>query len=462
MDPKSAMRESPIEALLPKGSGHQFVLYGDSCSGVPGGRHEKTHAKVNSIVSRLRPKPEFVIFPGDEIIGLTSDETALREQWAHWLDHEMAWLDRTAIPLYQSTGNHTTYSAMSERVFAAVLSHLPRNGAAGQEGLSYFVRRGDLLLVFVHTLCGERGGEGHVETEWLEATLRANADAKWKFVIGHHPVFPVNGYAGPYARHIGAEYADAFWRILTAHKVFAYLCSHILAFDVQVHQGVLQVTTAGAGTAHRMPDDEYLHAMQVAVDDDGMRYQVLDTDGVIREGLNWPFDLPACSTWVELVDGTQPALLTGDHGAAKAPPAICAWALRGRTGDTGTGRRQTLLSARSPDQSHDVLWLGLSGVRQTLTLMLQPQPGRSPHYWFGMDLGPASRFDVQIAVHCGMGPGGILMRSGDETPWSSLSSSSCWGAERLTWPDFWSVGDDGDSTLPFLGSGLQVKAFAQS
>lgn len=457
------MNEPFVPALLPSGPGHQFVLYGDSCSGVPGAPHENTHADVNSVVSRLRPKPEFVIFPGDEIIGLTNDEVALRAQWSHWLDHEMAWLDRKTTPLYHSTGNHTTYSAMSERVFADVLRHLPRNGAPGQEGLSYFVRRNDLLLVFVHTLCSELGGEGHVETRWLEATLRANADAKWKFVIGHHPVFPVNGYAGPFGRQIGPDDADAFWRILTEQQVFAYLCSHILAFDLQVHHGVLQITTAGAGTAHRMPEEnEYLHALQVALDDDGMRYQVLDTGGAIRERLTWPFVLPPSATWTDLAEGTQPALITGNHGAARTPAAICAWALRGRTGEVRTGRRQTLLSACSRDQSHEVLWLGLSGVRQTLTLMLQPQSGRSPHYWFGTDLGPAQTFELQLAVHCGMGAGGILLRGDDQAPWSSLSSSSSWGGERLTWPEFWSVGDDGDSTLPFLGSGLQIKAHAQN
>lgn len=456
------MEKSSIPALLPNGAGHQFVLYGDSCSGVPGAPHEKTHAAVNSVVSRLRPKPEFVIFPGDEIIGLTSKETALRAQWAHWLDHEMAWLDRKTIPLYHSTGNHTTYSAMSERVFADVLSHLPRNGAPGQEGLSYFVRRDDLLLVFVHTLCSERGGEGHVETAWLEATLRANADAKWKFVIGHHPVFPVNGYAGAYGRHIGSDDADAFWRILTEQRVFAYLCSHILAFDVQVHKGVLQVTTAGAGTAHRMPEEnEYLHALQVALDDDGMRYQALDTHGTVREQLSWPFDLPPSAVWADLVSGPQPALLVGNHDAAKTPPAVCAWALRGRTSETPTGRRQTLLSACSQDHSHEVFWLGLSGVNRTLTLMLQPQSGRSPHYWFGMDLGSGQTFDFQLAVHCGMGAGGIVLRSGDQAPWSSLASSSSWGGERLNWPEFWSVGDVSDGTLPFLGSGLQINAFAK-
>ena len=68
-------------ALLPRGTGHQFLVYGDSCSGVPGGRHEATFASVNQVARRLMPDPEFIAFLGDEIIGLTADEAALRAQW---------------------------------------------------------------------------------------------------------------------------------------------------------------------------------------------------------------------------------------------------------------------------------------------------------------------------------------------------------------------------------------------
>src|SRR6185295_6127995 len=87
----------PIPALQPRNAGHQFLLYGDACSGVPDGLHEKKFAEVNAVVRRLAPAPEFIIFPGDEIIGLTSDRDQLLAQWHHWIDSEMGWLDRRAI-----------------------------------------------------------------------------------------------------------------------------------------------------------------------------------------------------------------------------------------------------------------------------------------------------------------------------------------------------------------------------
>jgi hypothetical protein len=115
-----------FRSLLPRGLGHQFVVYGDSCSGVPGAPHERTFAAVNAVVRRLSPSPDFIMFTGDEIAGLTADQHELRAQWRYWLEREMGWLGRTAIPLWHTTGNHTTYDPMSEAVFRDVLGHLPR------------------------------------------------------------------------------------------------------------------------------------------------------------------------------------------------------------------------------------------------------------------------------------------------------------------------------------------------
>jgi hypothetical protein len=450
-----------LPSVQPRGPGHRFVLYGDACSGVPGAVHEGTFAGVNAVVARLDPPPEFIVFPGDEIIGLTRDEAALRAQWRHWFEVEMAWLDRARIPLFHTTANHTTYDPMSERVFADVMAHLPRNGPSGQEGLSYWVRRGDLLMVFVHTLWSGLGGEGHVETEWLDATLAANADARVKLVIGHHPVFSVNGYRGAYQRDIGPPHAGPFWAALVRHGVLAYLCSHILAFDVQVHDGVLQVTTAGAGTAHRMPEGvEYLHCLTAAIDAEGLRYSVLDTDGRIREALSWPPVLPRSDLWHELAAGYQCAPDTLPVASGLVPAAIRAWRVSGVTADDGAATRQTWLSAYSDSPATAPLWIGLSGPDQRLTVSIgvNPNPGRSPHYWFGPPLVPGEPFDLQIALHGGMGPGGVLVRSGDDASWSSLDGASANGPEALAALPNWTVGhgDGGFEDRPFLGHDLRV------
>jgi hypothetical protein len=447
-----ARSPAPIPALLPQGNGHQFVLYGDACSGIPGALHERTFAAVNAVVRRLMPQPEFIVFAGDEIAGLTPDPELLRSQWQHWLDNEMAWSARSAIPVWHSTGNHTAYDETSEQIFREILN-LPRNGPVGQEGLSYWVRRGDLFMVYVHTLWTGLGGEGFVETQWLGDVLREHADAAHKLVVGHHPVFPVNGFSGAYQREIGPETAHAFWETLVSHGVLAYLCSHILAFDVQVHRGVLQICTAGAGTAHRMPEGiEYLHCVQMALDANGLRYQVLDTDGLVRESLAWPAKQQASQNEVTL-----------PRGVFRAPvgfPTDQTWIILrfiGRAVLGSQGVSQTLLSTHRAGELAP-LWIGLRGPEQRLTAIVHHEAGRSPHYWLGPCIRPRNQFDVEVMLHSGMGPGGILYRVAGDRGWTSMSGASPWGLERLSASREWSIGhsSDGASNRPFMGTELAV------
>jgi hypothetical protein len=434
----------PIPALLPRGPGHQFVLYGDACSGIPGAPHERSFAQVNAVIRRLTPAPEFIIFAGDEIAGLNPDADELRRQWHHWLDREMAWLDRTAIPLWHATGNHTTFDPMSEAVFSDTLG-LPRNGPPGQDGLSYWVRRGDLLIVFVHTMWSGLGGEGHVETAWLTQILRQHADARYKLVIGHHPAFQVNGFAGAYQRQIGPEHVGAFWDTLVAHGVLAYLCSHILAFDAQVQRGVLQICTAGAGTLHRMPEEfEYLHCTQLALDAGGLRCQVIDTAGYVREALTWPPTLPRDYKWHVLARGETTALTAG----------TLALRFTGRSARDG-GPAQTLLAAFDSGALAS-LWIGLCGPGQVVSVIVGPEPGRSPHTWHGPAVPCGSSFDILLLLHRDLGPGGILCRMDGDAAWSSLAAASPWGIERLVMPTRWSIGhgQHGPGDRPFLGDDL--------
>jgi hypothetical protein len=455
-----------IQALIPRGNGgHQFVIYADCCSGVPGTPHEATFSAVNSVVSRLSPQPEFICFLGDEILGLTNDEEVLRNQWCYWIGQEMAWLDRKTIPLYHTTGNHTTYDVRSEAIFREMLSHLPRNGPPGQGGLSYFIRRGDLLLVFVNTIWSGLGGEGRVETKWLENVLGQHSDVRHKLVLGHHPVYPVNGFSGAYQREVASDNGQVFWQVLINHGVLAYLCSHILAFDVQAHFGVLQITTAGAGTAHLMPKGiEYHHCLQAALDRDGLRYQVLDNTGQVREWLSWPVLLPPSETWTSLTPGDHAAPVSFYFGEEFTKAGLVSWRFSGICSSDNPGEAQTLLTGWDPGSVLAPLWIGLMGRENRLGVLLSPAPGRSPHLWHGPTLPPDEEFTIQLAIHTGMGPGGLLWRWDDTSSWSSLLAASPWGAERLIWPKRWSIGHGqrGIDDRPFRGMNLQARSYMEA
>lgn len=456
-----------IPALVPHDeSGVQFLCYGDSCSGVPGSPHETNFAAVNAVVRRLRPQPQFICFLGDEISGLTTDGVSLLRQWEYWLGQEMAWLDRQSVPLYHTTGNHTTYDTASEAAFRHVLQHLPRNGPPGQVGLAYSVRRQHLLMIFVNTTFSGLGGEGRVETEWLERTLESHADAHFKLVFGHHPVFPVNGFSGQYQREIAMDNGQEVWRLLVKHHVMAYLCSHMLAFDAQVHDGVLQILTAGAGTAHLMPEGiEYLHCVQAALDEGGLRYQVLDTTGTVREWLSWPLLLPPSQSWMEFAPDESKSHLHHDTVGLETSAHFIVWNFAGQAASSDFGAPQTLLNGWRVEAEDAIrpTWIGLEGHEQRLVVQLNQAPGRSPHHWLGPELQAGATFSVQVAVHSGMGPGGVLWRWNDEWPWSSLKAASAWGPERVRWPNRWGIGKGqrGVNDQPFRGNDLRVTCHQQ-
>ena len=446
------LERSAIPILKSRNNGHCFVVYGDSCSGVPGAPHEAAFRQVNAAVRALDAPPAFICFLGDEIMGLTTDAGELRRQWQYFFDSELAWLDRDSIPLYHCTGNHSAYDPASEAVYREVMAHLPRNGA---DGLSYFVRRGDLLLVFVNTLDASTGGEGTVDSDWLAEVLRGQQDARHKLVFGHHPVWAVNGYAGDYQRVIERCNGQRFWETLRRHGVLAYFCSHILAFDLQVHAGVLQICTAGAGTAHRMPpEQEYLHFAQAALDDSGLRCQSLDRRGRMREWLHWPWRLPPATSWAAFTPSAARAL-PADCLQNSETATLVAWEISGTMTGDANAKPQTLLSAQADGGALPWLWLGISGVDQRLTALLSPQANRSPHRWTGPPLPADRRFSIQFALHSGMGPGGLLWRWSDAQAWSSLLGASAWGVERLPWSKQWHIGETA-SQPPFRGRDLRL------
>ena len=297
-----------------------------------------------------------------------------------------------------------------------------------------------------------------METDWLDRTLAAHADARHKLVMGHHPIFPVNGFAGAFQREAGPDDGAAFWRILVRRGVAAYLCSHMLAFDVQVHEGVLQIMSAGAGTARLLPPEtEYLHCVQVALDAFGLRYQTRDTAGALREWLSWPLPEPEPEAWRALAAGatTAPALPTPDPARPNA--RFVGWRFAGRTAPTGQGAAQTLLAGWDDGPGLATFWIGLLGPEGRLGVLLSPQAGRSPHLWHGPAYTPGAPFAIEVAFHTGMGPGGLLWRRDDASPWSSLTGASSWGAERLRWPQRWALGHDrrGAADRPFRGADLR-------
>jgi hypothetical protein len=200
-----------------------------------------------------------------------------------------------------------------------------------------------------------------------------------------------------------------------------------------------------------MPDGvEYLHCVQMALDGGGLRYQVLDHDGRVRERLSWPFSDPALGDWMPLPLGRCRAPLVFPDGGEHC----IALRFRGRAAAAGSGAMQTLLATHRPGELSP-LWIGLRGHAQRLTVILASEPGRSPHYWIGPRLAAGEPFDLRLVLHAGMGPGGIMCQRGPDDAWQSCSAASAWGLERLRPAQAWSIGNGGEpDRAPFQGDAL--------
>ena len=300
---------------------------------------------------------------------------------------------------------------------------MPRNGPAGQEGLSYFVRRGDLLIVALDVYATVMGAPttvfgGRVDYRWVDEVLADNADARFKLVMGHTPVFPINGYKARIWT-LSPEFGEPFWEVLVRHEVDAYLCSHVIAFDAQVHQGVLQITSGGAGTSAGpggcMPAPvEYHHLTQWALDNEGVQAQVLDMDGCRREGFSWPPE----------------------------PGKMYSW--RFKADRIGSGPAQLLLAGRMPGEIFDRVRISLDGWQPRLHVALgsagETYPQIYPQIWTGPQVSVDEPLDLTVSIYPDMGPGGVLARLGDG-PFSSLQTDAAEGYRAADWPEEWEPGE---------------------
>ncbi len=419
-------------------SSHRFVLVGDFCSGVPGGPHEAILAAISAQIAGLEPEPDFICFLGDHIQGLTPDERQLRGQWRHWLDNEFGWTKARSFPVYHLTSNHNTYDAMSERVFRELFPGLPQNGPPNDLGLSYFALHDDLLLIFTNSATA-RLGAGRIETDWIAEVLARHRDVPHKLVFGHYPVLPVNGYTQYPLWRIPPEEGDALWRLLVDHDVAVYVCSHAIAYDVRVREGVLQVCSAGVGTRYGPTGDfmrgtcEFFHFLLCSLGERNLHCDVIDEREHRRRQLRWPLQGLGRA---ELGDRSPENRVTNDLCLPERP-AWLRFDIEMTKSDTAvtTADRETLLCGYDVDEGPPTIWVGREAEQSVVEIVLWP--GGPVGRWVLRSCSGHARFALEILPE--LGPGGVIVRL-DGGPPSTLLTSVAEDLDRVHWPRHWCLG----------------------
>jgi hypothetical protein len=234
--------------------------------------------------------------------------------------------------------------------------------------------------------------------------------------------------------------------LMVQHGVQLYLCSHVLAFDVQTHDGVIQLTTGCAsakGGGGLYPDyTEYVHFVQMALGDSGLAFQTIDMEGVTREWGAWPIHeakdrYPLDRASARLSEQLRQGPTGGAPGASEHWYVV--WRFSGIVPQLAE-HAQTLLAG----------FMGMSVVFEEsslrLAVNLAPERDRTWERWGGPRFEPGRQFSFEIMMYSALGPGGILFRYTGEATWNSMETRSARGLERFTWPALWWIGrgQDGD------------------
>lgn len=261
-----------------------LTLLGDSCSGVPGQTFEANLARVVDRILARDDRPDALLYLGDHIRGYTDDVTELHAQWDYFLEHEFRRLDERHERVLHLAGNHDANTPVSAAVCEA---RMPIPAAARRrKRLNYVLDVEDAEIVVISTCDLANRGFAAVDMPWLEESLR-ELSAPIRLVAGHYPFHPVNGYDEAPKWVFPEEQRRRVWQLFTEVRVHAYLCSHIIAFDVQVHDDVVQLCSGGAGTEYGpggvMGDGEYRHHVACRVSPDRLAFEAIDESGVIRE-----------------------------------------------------------------------------------------------------------------------------------------------------------------------------------
>ncbi|UWU19469.1 hypothetical protein N2599_37140 (plasmid) [Rhizobium sullae] len=384
-----------------------ILFFGDSCIGTDPD-HAATLAEIVELALGLVDYHNIsaAIFLGDQIMGYCGREE-LRSQWAVFHSGPMRRLSEKVRTLHIAS-NHVWYDEHS------ALEYEEQNGYP-----EWLEAIAGIQFVAINTARIDRRGDAGIDCRSLESALSRLDPGKPIVVVGHHPIWPINGYDRAPQWIVPADEGQKAWRIMQENNVRLYACSHIIAFDVQLKGGLAQVCTGGAGTKYgaqaAMPGQvegphlvlaSGLGSDRMCIERIGVAPTEREVWRLTREADGWRYsDFRRVDLSVDMLPpdargyGFDISRVYGDEGSIEIfahdeGPAICA--------------------------------IDYSDNR--IVLNLTPSPGEDSRQWTAKPAGNWS--SAQIEVVAGAGPGGVLLRI-DSEPQSSMKTVAARGLEQV-------------------------------
>lgn len=199
-------------------------------------------------IASLNPKPDYLFFAGDMVLGYTKDSTQLASELGAWRAlYEASAAKAAGIQLVAVLGNHESQNdkkiatAAAERQWLSIMSPyiLGTNGPGiggadslqtDQSKLTYSFNFKDAHFVVVNT--DPVGRDWRPASHWIASDIAAAkaSGSKHIFAIGHKPAYAWDFQLGAGSENDGLgqypENRDVLWSALDNNHAEAFLCAH--------------------------------------------------------------------------------------------------------------------------------------------------------------------------------------------------------------------------------------------
>jgi tartrate-resistant acid phosphatase type 5 len=278
----SVLAGAPALAAAPEA---RFFVIGDWGRG---GMHHQRAVGVAMAAAAVAADPAFIVSAGDNFYEAGVSDVH-DPQWRSSFEdvYDQAALQR---PWHVILGNHDyrgnveaqlAYTALSKRWELPARYYARRIAAPGGGTEIFYLDTSPFIRKYIGSVTNISGQDTRAQVAWLDAALGRSA-ARWKIVIGHHPLYTALSGHG----HDQSDMIAAFEPVLRRHRVPLYINGHDHSMQAVAMTGIEYVTT-GAGSHTYQPGpasrDGFCSGdhgfLAVAVGDSAIRLDFIDIKG---------------------------------------------------------------------------------------------------------------------------------------------------------------------------------------
>jgi len=249
-------------SALAAGNAVRFCVTGDSRGSMTRRNGPVNKEVISKMVAAIKKeKPDFVIFSGDLVLGYSKD---LEKQLTLWRDSFMKPLLDAKIPVYACRGNHDqslgggkkSKGKKPEDIWNKVFSGkfaFPANGPSNARNMTYFVRKGNVLILVLDNYSGGKKGRNQVDVGWMKSVLAKETKKSplplHVFAMCHEPAFTV---IHPDCLAVKAKQRDDFVKAFLKNGGVAFFCGHDHIYDhsqIKYPEGIFHQFVCGTAGA---------------------------------------------------------------------------------------------------------------------------------------------------------------------------------------------------------------------